>query len=177
MNPGKAILSRISLSPELLAHQSVRNFDCGPDPWSIEVTEWFHAPVGTGGAADDLQSGDTSGSIFITNTGEVVGFCAYGPSFVSWPKNSSPRQPAFCIAYLGVDHRHQRNGYGKIILQDTLGIIQSLKTSKLVVLYVRVGNPAAKLYREFGFKDVGKPKLTPEGHENQRMILKLPSAP
>lgn len=169
-------LARIPLTPDLLARESVRQFDCGDEPWEKEITDWLHAPAGGGGASDDLANGSDIG-LYLNDAGELVGVGAFAPSRVGWPKPNSDLIPAWCITMLGVDRHHQRKKYGHVILGDLLRRILDTGTDPIAVLYVRVGSPAINFYTSHNFKPHGKPRKAPEGHENQRMVLDLSAPP
>lgn len=112
--------------------------------------------------------------LYLDGDHNVVGIGSLGPAPLSWPKTSSPLVPAMCIPMLGVDRRHRRKGYGWEILDDLVAVARQLADNiPAIVLYVRVGNPAVKLYEKYGFINHGKPRPENEGHANQRMVLRL----
>src|SRR6266851_1077583 len=62
-------LTRIPFSESLLPR--VQAFDCGSEPWQLEISDWIKAPAGKDGAVDAIGVG-TEVWLYANDGGEVV---------------------------------------------------------------------------------------------------------
>src|SRR5437588_494581 len=63
----------------------VKDFECGTQPWEVEVSDWIKAPRGAGGALDDMANLGTRVWLYETEADELVGYGSLGETFWRWP--------------------------------------------------------------------------------------------
>lgn len=175
----KVALDEALLSNPLVAAQ-VAAFECGSEPWELEVAEWLKRPKGGEGAIDAALAEGTFVLLYWTPVRELAGYGCVGPGTLKWP-NPNKSQPILttAIPMLGVAKAMQRKGYGKQILDDLLAFaLTRVAERRIVVLSVHEKNPGAKLYEKRNFKPFGKPRpLPPNGDLYQRYVLDLGEPP
>jgi len=81
----------------------VAHFDCGLEPYEIEVADYIKAPRGTGGALDDMANNGARVWLFETASNELVGFGSLGVTSWRWsnPKKG-PWTPIQIIPFYGI---------------------------------------------------------------------------
>jgi ribosomal protein S18 acetylase RimI-like enzyme len=177
-------LVRIPFTEVLLP--KVQDFDCGQEPWEIEVSVWLKAPRGAGGAVDDLENGN---QVWLNATaeGDLVGFGSLGPTCQRWPRAKDPPVSASIIPMLGVDKKYWGQPPGPNekrcsaqILDDLIAEAQKHQADRpILILFVNEQNTrAVKFYERAGFKELHKPyqdKRT--GFVNKRMAMVLTAPP
>jgi hypothetical protein len=159
----------------------VRDFNCGGDPWAVEVSNWIKGEPGTGGALDDMRNRGTQVWLYETEDGDIVGFSSLGVTKWRYPDAARSHWrdvliiPNFAIAlaYQGQPpgdamkpFRYSRQIFGDL-LKKALAHPSGLEIISLVVHEQNVG--AIKLYTGFGFSVFGKP--TQDGY--RRMVATL----
>jgi hypothetical protein len=92
-------LVRIPFAESLLP--KVQSFDCGTEPWEIEVSDWIKMPEG---AVADLKAGNQVW-LFANEDGDLIGFGSLGEAQVRWPTAKDPRIHVPVIPMLGIDKR------------------------------------------------------------------------
>ena len=114
---------RISFTEDLLP--KVQGFDCGNEPWEVEVSEWIKAARGAGGAVDDLSRNQVW--LYAIEEGDLVGFGSLGEISQKWPRGKDPPIQASIIPMLGIDKKYwgqppgpRENRYSTLILDDLI---------------------------------------------------------
>jgi ribosomal protein S18 acetylase RimI-like enzyme len=173
-------LLRIPFTEDLLA--KVQGFDCGEEPWQREVSDWIKAPLGSGGALDELGQGARVW-LYVTQAGELVGFGSLAATMQRWPRSKDPQVPASVIPMLGVDRRFwgqpprpPEERYSAQLLDDLLAEAKrESKERPILILYVHIDNVRGiRFYERAGFVELHKPFTDKKtGRQYKRMVLVL----
>jgi ribosomal protein S18 acetylase RimI-like enzyme len=177
-------LTKVPFTEELLP--KVQGFDCGEEVWEQEVSDWIKAPLGAGGALDELQQGNQVW-LYVDEGGELVGFGSLGITMQRWPRSKDPQLVATSIPMLGVDRRFwgqppgpAEDRYSTRILADLIEEARKHQDERpILILFVHIENVRAiRYYERAGFTELHKPytdKAT--GRVYKRMVLVLTSPP
>jgi ribosomal protein S18 acetylase RimI-like enzyme len=144
----------------------VRDFDCGNEPYAIEVSNWIKSALSAGGEVWTAIKAGALVWLYLTDQGELIGFGAIYPQEIILDAPQQPFGGLLTIAYYGLrkEFRKQPEGpwqdyYSRQIFRD---LIQEARRhpalGKKLALYVNTTNAGAiRLYSdpEFGFKKVG----------------------
>jgi ribosomal protein S18 acetylase RimI-like enzyme len=174
-------LVRIPFTEDLLP--KVQAFDCGQEPWELEVSNWIKAPRGGGGAVDDLPRNQVW--LYATDNGDLVGFGSFGETSQKWPRSKDPPILASIIPMLGIAKEYwgqppgpRESRYSTRILEDLIvEAVAHQNERPILILFVNVNNQRAiQLYQRFGFVELHKPVTDKNtGFVNKRMVLDLTS--
>ncbi len=151
---------------ELLTRESadlVGLFDCGEEPYAIEVSDWIK---GTGGDVWLAIRGGAEVWLYLSESEELIGFGALYPQRIHLEGSDRPLGELLTIAYFGIAKAFRKkpdgpyqNYYSRQILHD---LIQQAKkhpsNPNRLALYVNPNNVGAiRLYSdpEFQFVKVG----------------------
>jgi GNAT superfamily N-acetyltransferase len=177
-------LTRIPFTEELLP--KVQAFDCGSEPWQLEVSNWIKAPPGAAGAVDAL-SRNVQVWLYADEQGNLVGFGSLAEAMQRWPRSKDDPIPVSLIPWLAVDRRFwgkpegpPEERFAVVILRDLLAEARAIQDERpLLILFVHVDNAAAiKLYERAGFKELHKSlKDKQTGWLYKRMALLLKDQP
>lgn len=150
---------RIDFSAALLPR--VQQFDCGNEPWEREVSDWIKAPLGSGGALDDMLNLQTAVWLYEDGQGKVVGFGSLGQHQLRYPdpkKGIVTRMHV--IPFIGLSRDFwgkppgpSSNRYSRQIMRDILTEARG-HASGLTLVYLCVherNGRAINLYKEFNF--------------------------
>jgi hypothetical protein len=176
-----ASLVRIPFTEDLLT--KVQAFDCGSEPWQLEVSNWIKAPPGAGGAVDALKRG-VRVWLYTDADGNLLGFGSLAEATQRWPRSKDPPIPVSLIPWLALDRRFWRKPEGPpeerfsgLILRDLIAEARASQEERtLLTLYVHIDNLAAiKLYERAGFRELHKPytdKTTGWVYKRMALVLK-----
>jgi ribosomal protein S18 acetylase RimI-like enzyme len=182
-----ATLQAIPFTADLLA--TVQAFDCGSEPWELEVSDWIKRPAGQDGAVDALARG-TSVWLYVNDAGELVGFGSLAKTEQRWPAAKDPKVAASIIPWVAVDRRFwgqppgpPEERYASQILDDLISKALLTRDERpLLVLYVHVNNQRAIAFYQrpyFGFVELHKPytdRATGWQYKRMALMLKEPAA-
>ncbi len=173
------MLHPIEFNAQDLAH--VQDFDCGNEPWEMEVSNWLKAPSGQGGALDDILNLGAKVWLYQEQgDGALVGVGSLGLHTVRYknPKKGPPT-PTFVIpglglarAFWGKPKGDEKNRYSRQVMNhliETARAEKAVNDVELIMLVVHKANThAIKLYREYNFEDHG-----PKDANYNRMVAVL----
>lgn len=92
---------------------------------------------------------------------DLIGFVMYG-------FDAEAKPPRYWIVRLMVDSNHQRKGYGRAIMQQTIDILrQKPDCDAIYISFVPENESARALYTSLGFEDTGT-------IEDGEVVYKLP---
>jgi hypothetical protein len=150
--------------------QEVADFDCGAEPWELEVSDWLRGVNPDDSVWVDLQRPGTRVWLYYTQAGELAGVGALGEP--EWTlKKKEPRSAVTLLTNLAVAKRfrHFPKGpdevtYGKQIMRDLRAEAEKSKATRPVLaLCVHPQNPAREWYLKEGFAILEPPTLK-SGH-------------
>jgi GNAT superfamily N-acetyltransferase len=150
-------LRAVAFLPEMARSGMVQAFDCGGQPWELEVSDWLKAGIGAGSAADELN--EKGGSVWLylqADADELVGVGSLGVRSDLW----SPCDVPVAVSYIpgfAVDQRYVGQGYGGEIFRDLLIRAVAVGHTRLV-LHVHVDNPAVNFNTKHDFEPIGNPE-------------------
>jgi len=147
----------MALLPEVVG------FDCGSDPWQLEVGKWLSAPVELGrDSAAWCCANDTSTWLYrLQETNELVGFGSLGQTVWRVDKDKHPVQILPNVALAKSFHGQPAdadpvNRYSRAVLRDLLREAferHRAGAPALFGLFVHPNNIAAiRLYQAFGLQ-------------------------
>jgi len=149
-------LEKSIFTPSQIHLPAVQAFDCGTDPWELEVSDWIKGQ----GVLDDMQR--SSGCEVWRYGNEELGFVGFGslsePSW-SYPGKGDPRPNL--IPMVGIQSRFRgmppgpkQERYAWQIMDDLQSEAKRhLERAPVLVLYVHPDNQRAiHFYEEYGFE-------------------------
>jgi len=97
------------------------NFECGDEPWDVEVADWITG-ISEDCAATDIRDRRCKVYLYRNNIGEPIGFAAVGKSNGEWPDGISPRLAVAIIPWMGIhkDFHGRPNGPDEIRYSDQI---------------------------------------------------------
>lgn len=161
---------------------TVQSFDCGSEPWELEVSNWLKGPPNSDCAAATIQKGSKVW-LYGLDSGRIVGFGSLGTTEWRWTGKKDPYVPLSVILSYGVhkDFKKQppsddpNNHYSGQILGDLIEEAIDLRDTKPILgLCVDGRNTKAiHLYKRFQFADLSPWTNKDTGVSYNRMGLVL----
>lgn len=144
-------------SSALLA--DVQGFDCGGDPWQVEVATWIKDTSTDECAVKWIERG-TEVWLYRTADGSLVGYGALGQTEWSWPPPNGPKESVSIIPYFGVQKAYQgepkdrqpEERYAYRIMGDLVSKAQAHGTRILGLFVDRRNVRAIGFYERVGFQ-------------------------
>ena len=177
------LLTKYPFSEADIALPEVQAFDCGDDPWDLEVAEWIESRSGDNSVLEDMKQFGTEVWLYRDEDGLLVGYSSLGQTKYTWPVGTKKKETVSVIPFIGVqrgfrgeprDAVDRNDKYAYQILDDLLAYAAGIKTRfPLVALSVDDRNTRAiRFYRHRGFVDLKIPKVV-AGVSYMRMAIPL----
>src|SRR5262249_8164208 len=116
-------LTRIPFTEESLP--KVQGFDCGDEPWEREVSDWIKAPLGEGGALDELQQGSHVW-LYVNEADVLDWFGSLCITMQRCPRSKDPQIVVRSIPMLGVDRKFWGQPLGPVEDRYSIRILADL---------------------------------------------------
>jgi ribosomal protein S18 acetylase RimI-like enzyme len=159
--------------------EEVANFDCGDEPWSLEVSRWLRAVDPQDCVWSDLQYPGARVWLYYNQSGELVGVGALGHNTWTIVRKQS-KEPITILTNFAVSkaHQHKPKGdgevtYGKQIMRDLRAEAEKDRERRLLCLCVHPDNPIKDWYQKQGFYLI-EPPQTKTGHYRMALDLQSP---
>jgi GNAT superfamily N-acetyltransferase len=163
---------------------AVQDFNCGDEPYEIEVADWLKGPEEPDSdcAVNSIKHPTKPSRVWLYRLGEqIVGFGSLAKSEWRWPgKNNDPSIPLSVIIWVGVQKDFwgkpegpKEERYSAKILDDLLAEAEeSAKTHPVLGLFVHKDNARAiKFYKNAGFSDELVQRVEKTQHYKMFVIL------
>ena len=160
-----------------LLHE-VADFNCGSDPWQVEVAQWIKDPSIHDCAVNWMKKG-TQVWLYRTEKGELVGYGSLGKAKWNWPPPDGPSETVILIPSFGVRDVYQgepkegprEDRYAYQIMGDLIGRAQATGVQLLGLFVDPRNRRAITFYDRIGFT-----ALSNTGNPYSRMFLELRSS-
>jgi ribosomal protein S18 acetylase RimI-like enzyme len=142
----------------------VQNFDCGSEPYELEVSAWLKGQAGEDSALTSIHHPEKPGRVWLYKLPDntLVGFGALAKSEWRWKGKKDPKIALSIIIWIGLqkEFRGQPPGpkedrYSTQILDDLIAeALESQETHPVLGLFVHRDNVRAiRLYQRAGFME------------------------
>ena len=159
------LLTKYTFSEADIGLPEVQAFDCGDDPWDLEVAEWIKSPSGDNSVLEDMKQFGTEVWLHRDEDGQLVGYSSLGQTKYTWPVGTKKKETVNVIPFIGVqkefqgepkDAEDRNDKYAYQILDELLSYAAGIRNRfPLIALSVDVRNTRAiKFYRHRGFEDL-----------------------
>src|SRR5262249_50409861 len=153
------LLSKRPFQPADIYLPAVQNFDCGTEPWELEVSDWIKGKPG--GVLDDLnRAGSCEVWLYGTAEDGLVGFASLSEPSWGYPNRSDPKPNLIPMLGIQRQFRGKPDGlkgdrYSAQIMDDIIAEARKhMERVPAIVLYVHPNNlRAIQFYRDTGFQD------------------------
>ena len=181
--PMYSMIERVNASFIRIGLPEVQTFDCGSDPWDIEVADWIQSRAGENSVLEDMRQFGTEVWLHRNEEGQLVGYSSLGQTKYTWPVGTKKKETVNVIPFIGVqkqfqgeprDAENQNDKYAYQILDELL-FYASSKTTRFPLIALSVDDRntrAIKFYRRRGFEDLKIPRVV-EGVTYMRMAVPL----
>lgn len=151
-------IEAVPFEPVHTSGQMVSNFNCGTEKWHSSIAKWLKAPGNSYSAIRDARDRGSLIWLYVLRSesvSELLGVGAIGPFDIKIEEGQEA-EAVCCITNLAIDVRHQKKGYGKVILFDLLEKIEEKFPQKSIVIFVHEKNPARHWWEKHKFVYFGK---------------------
>jgi ribosomal protein S18 acetylase RimI-like enzyme len=177
------LLTKYPFSEADIGLPEVQAFDCGGNPWDIEVADWIKARSGDNSVLEDMKQFGTEVWLHRDEDGQLVGYSSLGQTKYTWPVGTKKKEIVSVIPFIGVQKQFQgeprdakdpNDKYAYQILDDLLCYAAGkMDRFPLLALSVDERNTRAiEFYWRRGFVDLKIPKVV-EGVTYLRMAVPL----
>ena len=159
-----AALKRVLFSETYRTSPHVQTFDCGSEPWHVEISQWLKAPDGAI-LAPVHPTHRSDVWLYLTQEDDLVGFGSLGGTIWPMPQPYNGPVPVNIIPYMGIARSFwgcpkgapQEDRYSTLIMEDLINEAEdacvSFKREPFLTLFVHPSNAQAKkFYVRMGFK-------------------------
>ena len=85
----------------------VQAFDCGGNPWDLEVSGWIKSRSGNNSVLEDMEHFNIEVWLYRHDNGNLVGYSSLGKTTYTWPVSGKKKQIVSVLPFIGLRKQFQ----------------------------------------------------------------------